>query len=179
MGKENIVAEKIVEIAEAAGACAVTIHGRTRNQRYKGKADREIIRLCKQKAKKIKIIGNGDIWTAQDAYEMFNTTGCDGIMLARGALGKPWLVQEIEEMSLGKKPIDKDTQTLCMLLKKHYELVMQSTVQERKILFDMRRIACWYLKSFTGAKNLRIAINTAETPGEIMTVLDDFQKKIK
>jgi len=177
--KENIIAEKIVNIAEAAGAAALTIHGRTRNQRYKGKADREIIRLCKQRAKKIKIIGNGDIWTAQDAYDMFNVTGCDGIMLARGALGKPWLVQEIEEMSLGKQPLDKDTQTLCLLLKKHYDLVMQNTEQERKILFDMRRIACWYLKSFTGAKSLRIAINTAASPGEIMTVLEDFQRKTK
>ena len=174
--KENIIAEKIVEIAERAGAVAITIHGRTRNQRYKGKANWEIIRLCKQRAKTIKIIGNGDIWSAKDACDMFALTGCDGVMLARGALGKPWLVQEIEEMSLEGTSLSQRENSIFLELKKHFELILKSTQQERKILFDMRRVGCWYLKSFEGAKSLRAAINTAASPSEVMSILEDFEK---
>jgi len=175
---ENIIAEKLVEIAEKAGAAAITIHGRTRSQGYKGKANWEIIRLCKQKAKNIKIIGNGDIWSAQDAFDMFMETGCDGVMLARGALGRPWLIQEIKEMFYKEKKSEMKKNHVFLHLLKHFELILKNTEQERKALFNMRQVGCWYLKSFEGAKTLRLAINTASTPKEIISILKDFQEKI-
>ena len=92
---EHINAAQITQIAERAGAKAITIHGRTRAQAYKGPANWDHIRDCKRAAKDILVIGNGDVFDAESAANMFSYTGCDGVLVARGTMGRPWIVDDI------------------------------------------------------------------------------------
>ena len=100
----QVNAVEIAKIAEACGVSAVTVHGRTREQYYSGKADWDIIRQVKE-AVRIPVIGNGDVFSPEDAMDLIKETGCDGIMVARGAKGNPWIFREIAEyLETGRKP---------------------------------------------------------------------------
>ena len=92
---ESINAPEVTKIAEQVGAKAITIHGRTRKQGYQGYSDRDVIKECKQMAKDILVIGNGDVMDFSSAKDLFDHTDCDGILVARGTMGKPWIIQEI------------------------------------------------------------------------------------
>ena len=95
---QHIIIEDLVHIAEAAGAALMTVHGRTRKQGYAGEVNRAWIKAAKEQAQTMKIIGNGDIFSAQSALSMIQETGCDGVMIARGALGQPWLADDIRQL---------------------------------------------------------------------------------
>ena len=170
----SIVAEEIVKIAEDAKISALTIHGRTRQQRYQGNADWEIIRRCKAKAKTIKIIGNGDIWTAEDAAKMFDQTECDGIMIARGSLGTPWLIEDLRERYQQQPITLPEMRDPLWILKKHYALILQHVTEEKNAIFHMRRVGCWYLKSFIGARKVRMEINQARSVDSIMKIINNL-----
>jgi len=179
----SIVAEDIVKIAEDVNLKALTIHGRTRQQRYKGSADWDIIASCKKKARAIKIIGNGDIWSAEDADKMLQETQCDGVMVARGILGKPWLIDDLREI-YHKKPVTSSImRDPFWILKKHYEMISQNISDEKIAIFHMRRVGCWYLKAFKGARKMRMEINQATSVSNIMNIINtvatnmDFDEK--
>ncbi len=179
----NIIVEEVVHIIESAGAKALTVHGRTREQGYEGKARREWIKQAKAAAKKIPIIGNGDIFSPLDAFDMLDETGCDGVLIARGTMGKPWIVDDIRKLAQGDEITEKTPDELHALLLRHfYETTRYKN--ERKALIDMRRIGCWYCNSTTGVKALREAISHAQSIDEMAhlishIILEEVKKPLK
>jgi tRNA-dihydrouridine synthase B len=157
-------AVNITSIAEKAGASAITVHGRTAKQMYKGLSNWEHIKKCKESAKNIKIIGNGDIHTYEDVIKMFSYTGCDGIMIARGMLNNPGIIHNIIE----EKKFFKE----C--LEEHMSQIENYWKKEKKIFLKMRQVAFGYLKKLPGTKKLRILISQTKTSEELKSLV---QKK--
>lgn len=172
-GEDSLVFKEIVRIAEAAGASALCIHARTREQAYHGPANWNWIKEAKQEAKTIKIIGNGDLFTAQAALDMFDQTGCDAVLVSRGTLGQPWICQEIQALAEGKSLPVHTAQEYKNTLLEHLDCIM-SYGNERKAVVDMRRVGCWYIKKSKGTKNFREAISHAQNISEIRQLIIDF-----
>lgn len=170
---QSINAVEITRIAEQAGAKAITIHGRTREQGYKGRANRDHIRACKAAAKQILVIGNGDVFDAESAQHMFSHTECDAVLVARGTMGQPWVVQDILRSLEGQDPIQRTVDDLRSALLEHFDYIVQYQ-PERQALLDMRRVGCWYLKRCVGVKDLRIQINKAASTLEAFSHIDRF-----
>lgn len=166
----QIVAPQIAAIAEQAGAKAICIHGRTRAQAYKGSANWDYIRACRETTKSIKIIGNGDAIDANSAQRLLAETGCDAVLIARGTMGKPWVIEDIQRALAGEPPIPRTHEDFRKALFEHFEHIV-SYQNERKAVTDMRRVGCWYLKSGRGAKQLREGINRSRSTEEIWALL--------
>lgn len=156
--------------AEQAGASALTVHGRTRVQFYSGKADWEWIdRVARSLS--IPVIGNGDIWTPEDAALRLGTTACAGVMIGRGALGNPWLFgRTIEYLSTGRVPPDPGPRVRVETALRHMQMLIQYK-GEYLAVREMRKHAAWYLKGLPGAAETRLKINSAETPGQMEEIL--------
>ena len=169
----HINAEKITQMAEQAGAKVITIHGRTRAQGYKGFANWEHIRRSKLVAKNILVVGNGDVFDAESAVRMFEETGCDGVLIARGAMGQPWIVEDILRRLEGKAPLDRDIPFIRNVLCDHFTYILQYQT-EKQALLDMRRVGCWYLKRLIGVKDLRIAINRLERAHDAFALIQSY-----
>lgn len=165
-----INAPEITRIAEAAGAQAISIHGRTRQQKYTGKADWNHIRRCKEVANSIHVIGNGDVFDAESALKLLTETGCDGVLISRGTFGRPWIADEVKRLDNGDAPIFPD---VYHHLIDHMECI-RSYQTQRKALLDMRRIGCWYLRSGSGTKKLRESLNRAKSLNEVKTLIDNY-----
>lgn len=156
--------------AEAGGASAVTVHGRTREQYYSGKADYDIIRRVKESVK-IPVIGNGDIFCAYDAVKMFEYTGCDAVMVARGAQGNPFIFRQINEyVKTGKVSYvptleDKISIMLCQLD------MMEADKGEYIAVREARKHAAWYLKGEKNSARTRERINTVDSAEELKNIL--------
>lgn len=171
--EKSINAPLITQIAEKAGAKAIAIHGRTREQGYKGAANWDFIRSCKEAAKNILVIGNGDIFDANAASQMFKSTGCDAVLVSRGTLGKPWIVEDIVRHLKGETPIVRDITFIRSQLLQHFEWILRYQ-HEKQALLDFRRVGCWYLKRCIGAKSLRLQLNQLKTTSEVLTLLQEF-----
>ncbi len=169
----SINGAQITEIAEKAGAKAITIHGRTREQGYKGAANWDFIRDCKRVAKEILVIGNGDIFDGASALACFEHTGCDGILVARGTMGRPWIVEDIERCLQGETPIARDVRFVKESLLAHFEAIIRYQ-NEKQALLDFRRVGCWYLKPCLGVKPLRIQLNRASDTREVFSLIEQF-----
>lgn len=157
----HINAVTVAKAAEEAGASAVGVHGRTRAQYYSGHADWTIIRQVKE-ALKIPVLGNGDVFTARDAKRMLDTTGCDGVLVARGAQGNPWIFNEIlHYMATGEIPEGPTPEAVVAMILRHKEALI-----EEKGLFvalrEMRKHTSWYTKGMKNATELRRVINQVE-----------------
>jgi tRNA-dihydrouridine synthase B len=163
---DQIVAAKITEIAEAAGAKLITIHGRTREQGYSGLANRSYIKAAKEAAKAIKVFGNGDIFDAKSAEEMFTQTGCDGILVARGSFGQPWIFEDIYLHFQNKEPKKRNLASLRDHLLQHLGYIA-SYASERKALLDLRRVGNWYLKNIERGKQLRESLVRCQKVSEV------------
>lgn len=162
----SIIAPQVVQIAEKAGAKIIFIHGRTREQAYHGPARWEPIKEAKAAAKEILVFGNGDVFSGAKAEQMFNETGCDGVLVSRGTLGKPWLHEEIRRHLLNLPPIEETGAFFKEELLKHFTFT-KAYQGERQAVVDMRRIGCWYLRALSGAKELRETFNRAKSLAEI------------
>ena len=173
--ENSINAEEITEIAEKAGAKAICVHGRTREQSYRGPANWDWIRACKQKAKEILVIGNGDVFSPEAAEGLLGHAGCDAILVSRGTMGQPWIVEDIIRHLEGLEPIKRSPADRCRALKEHFRCILD-TYPERKALLDMRRVGCWYVKSVNGARGFREFINKAQSIEEVWTLLDNIQE---
>ncbi len=169
----SIVSAEITQIAEAAGASAICIHGRTRAQAYKGPANWEYITMAKRVAKNIKVIANGDVFDPLSAKRIFETTGCDAILLARGTMGQPWLIEDIyrffeEGVMTERTSLDYKNAMLDHIMH------ISSYQSERKALLDVRRVGCFYLKVGRGTKYLREAINRSASIEEVYFHIQNF-----
>jgi len=170
---DDIVATKITRIAEEAGAKAITIHGRTREQGYSGQARWEYIKACKQVAQSIKVIGNGDVFSPQDALALFETSGCDGILVARGTMGAPFIFEDIEHYLKTGTLLHRSERELLDIFKTHFHIVCEWT-EGRKALLDTRRIASWYLKLIPSAKELKEAVFKLKEFEELKAFIQDY-----
>jgi tRNA-dihydrouridine synthase B len=171
--EKSINAPLITQIAEKAGAKAIAIHGRTREQAYKGPANWDFIRSCKEAAKEILVIGNGDIFDAKAALGIFEHTGCDAILVSRGTMGQPWIAEDIKRRLRGEAPLERGVEFIRQELYEHFESII-SYQNERQSLLDFRRVGCWYLKRCVGAKPLRIQLNKASSASEVFALFDSF-----
>ncbi len=167
----SVNAVEIARIAEASGAAAVTVHGRTRDQFYMGRADWTIIGEVKA-ALKIPVIGNGDIFTPQDAGRLLRDTGCDGIMVARGAQGRPWLFAQINAYLAGRPiPAEPDLAQRITIIAQHLEELIKIEGEHIAVL-EIRKHASWYLKGITGGAAAKTSIHRANTQQEVLAALD-------
>lgn len=169
----SINAIEITKIAEQAGAKAIAIHGRTRAQGYKGPANWDHIRACKEAAKSIKIIGNGDVMNASSALAMFRHTNCDAILCARGTMGQPWIAEDIYRADVGKEVIPKTTEEKREALLQHFEYMMMYH-PERRVIVDMRRVGCWYFTKSAHTREFRGVISKARSLKEIRDLVENF-----
>lgn len=154
-------------IAEEAGAAAVALHARTAEQLYSGQADWNAIRSLKESVKTIPVLGNGDIWEGGDALSMMRSTGCDGVVVGRGCLGRPWLFRELAEMfgggAVSQAP---NLETVTGIMLNHAELLVDWFGEFRGIR-SFRKHPSWYLKGFVAGKDIRRDLNMVETVADV------------
>lgn len=162
---------EIARLAQNAGIQAIFIHGRDRNQFYKGTVDYEIISDVK-KSVKIPVIASGDIWSAAHAQKMFDETGCDGILVARGALGNPWIFKEIDEYFKHHRLLPQpSTAEIAETLLKHLELAITEHGEKDAIPL-MRKFVGWYLKGRRFVRSIRQKVNSLKTKEEFIALLE-------
>lgn len=150
-------------IAEEEGAAAVALHARTAEQLYDGEADWEAIAALKRAVATIPVLGNGDVWEGWDALRMMRATGCDGVVVGRGCLGRPWLFRDLAEVFAGREPTPPpDLGAVADLMLEHAEQLAQ-WCGERKGLRAFRKHATWYTKGFAGSTRLRERLNQVST----------------
>jgi len=175
--EENINAVELAQIAEEAGAAAVAVHGRTRSQYYKGQADWEIIKNVVQSAN-IPVIGNGDIFSAEDAKAIFEQTGCDGIMIGRAAQGYPWIFKEIIEY------LEKGT----LIAAPSYSGKIEMAIRHLKLAVDyygeqhgvpiMRKHISWYLKGLPNASDIKNKVNQLSEATALIKLLRKYKNSL-
>lgn len=170
---DTVNAVEIAKIAEAAGASAVAIHGRTREQYYTGKADWDIIRQVKE-AVKIPVIGNGDVTSAESADAIMRETGCDGVMIGRGAQGNPWIFHQILHwMETGEHEAKPTLEEVKQMILKHAALL----VQEKGVytgMREMRKHVAWYTTGYPHSAKLRARVNEITSLEELTGLLEQL-----
>lgn len=170
---EHINAVEIARIAEENGAAAVTVHGRTKEQLYSGKADWDIIRAVKRSVG-IPVIGSGDVASVEDCVRMYEYTGCDLVMIGRGSYGRPWLFGQILDYFEGKTPrSEPELDEKLSIMRRHIGLLVEDK-GERTGMKEARRQAAWYIKGIAGAAGLRNRFGSIN----VLADLDELIKEI-
>jgi tRNA-dihydrouridine synthase B len=170
--KASLVALEAAEVIEQAGGAAITLHPRTARQGFTGQADWSLIKAVKEHVS-IPVIGNGDIHTAGDALRMFEATGCDAVMVARGALGSPWIFRQINDLLDGRPASPVTLADVARVCREHFQL-MRAGKSERAAVNYTKKHFNWYLKGFAGAAGWRKAFMECESTDQIAGLLDEF-----
>lgn len=175
---DNIVAKEAAKIIEKAGASAITIHGRTREEFYSGNADWDIIKKVKESIN-IPCIGNGDIKSPEDALKIFKASNVDGIMIGRASLGNPWIFKNIIdylETGTYDYSFPNNSQKLKLIIE-HINLEVEEKGEDIGIK-EMRKHLSWYIKNLKDASRIREKINTLKTKQEVIDCLEEYFKSI-
>lgn len=160
-------------IGEAEGVAAVALHARTAAQLYDGVARWDAIAELKQ-AVKIPVLGNGDIWEAEDALRMIRQTGCDGVVVGRGCLGRPWLFRDLTEVFAGREPPNPPSLGAVAEIMREHASLLAHWFGEAPALRSFRRHATWYTKGFRGSAALRGRLMQIATLAELSAILDEL-----
>lgn len=169
-----INAAEITKIAEEAGAAAIFVHGRTREQGYRGPANWAHIKACKEVASRIHVIGNGDVFSPQAALKMVQETGCDGVLVSRGTMGQPWIAEDIYAAQEGRDPIKRSLEAQRQALLDHFHF-SAAYKSEKGALIDMRKVCCWYLRNIRGARELRGKASHAVSLKEVLDLIEQME----
>lgn len=171
----SVNAVEIAKIAEDCGISALAIHGRTREQFYTGKADWDIIAEIKKNLS-IPVIGNGDVFTIEDSINMLDKTGCDAIMIGRGAQGNPWIFKRINHyMNTGEILPEPTLNEKISTAIKHLKLAVEEH-GEYVAVREMRKHIAWYLKGLRNSAKLRDEINKIEDYQEVVSKLEYYME---
>jgi nifR3 family TIM-barrel protein len=167
--ENKLVALELAKGLESVGVQMLTVHARTREQFYSGSADWEWIGRVKSEVS-IPVIGNGDVFKPEDASRLIEQTGCDGVMIGRGALGNPWLILRTQHfLNYGKLLPEPLIEERIQVALRHFDRVLRYK-GERIGLNEMRKHAVWYIKGFNKASQLRDEIMQTRTPEEMRTI---------
>ena len=170
--RDHICAVEYAKMAEEAGIREITVHGRTKEQQYSGEADWEMIAHVKESVS-IPVIGNGDLFTPEDAVKRLKETGVDGVMIGRGVMGNPWIVRGIRQILNGDVPQAVTLEERAEIIRKH-SAEMRSHLPEHIAVREMRKHIGWYIHGLRGAAAVRARINRCENPEEVDRILDTF-----
>ncbi len=166
--KEHVNAVQIAKIAEKNGISAITVHGRTREEFYSGKADWDIIKEVKDSVS-IPVIGNGDITGIEAANEIFEKTNCDAIMIGRASLGNPWIFEEI----ISGQKVNKTCEDVKKMIEKHLEMLIKEK-GEYTAIREMRKHIAWYIKGFANAAEIRKRVNEIDELEELKNMIQNI-----
>ncbi|MFA9424544.1 MAG: tRNA dihydrouridine synthase DusB [Sedimentibacter sp.] len=170
---KNVNAVEFAKILEFNGADMIAVHGRTREQYYSGKADYNIIKDVKSSVN-IPVVGNGDIYTPEDAIRMLKTTNCDAVMVGRGILGNPWLIMNIAKILSGNNDFfEPSANDKIEMIKRHASMLVDE-LDEKIALLEMRKFAAWYMKGMKNSSETRNHINKITKADELYRVLDKY-----
>ncbi len=170
---EHIVAVELAKIAEDCGISALIVHGRTRDEFYSGVADWGIIKQVKEGVQ-IPVVGNGDIKCVEDAKQMLEQTGCDGLMIGRGALGNPWIFRQINDyLQKGEELKEISEREKFQVIKEHFELLLEEK-GEYTATREIRKHIAWYIKGMKNATVMREAVNRVESKEEFEKILKEY-----
>ncbi|GAA4985144.1 tRNA dihydrouridine synthase DusB [Kineococcus glutinatus] len=165
--------------AEAEGVAAVALHGRTAAQHYSGQADWDAIARLKEAVTSVPVLGNGDVWSAEDALEMVRRTGCDGVVVGRGCLGRPWLFADLEAAFAGRgERVRPGLGQVAATVRRHAELLVEHYGDELKGCRDIRKHIAWYFKGYVVGGDLRARLGLVDTLAaldELLATLDADQ----
>ena len=174
---QNIVAVDVAQIAEKAGASAVIVHGRTREEYYSGVADWDIIKRVKESVR-IPVIGNGDIKTEEDAKRIFDETNVDGIMIGRASLGNPWIFKQMKYfLETGEKLEEVSIEEKEKVIKEHFQMLLNEK-GEYVATREIRKHISWYVKGLKNASAFRDKINKVETSELFFEYLEEYFKSL-
>lgn len=165
-------AEEMARIVEEEGADAIIVHSRVRTQRHSGPASLDVIRRVKESVR-IPVIGNGGLCTVQDAIRMKTATNCDGLMIGRGALGRPWIPGRIMRHFGGPPRASDEPQTMVEVIKDHFQYQL-SGFDTRSSVYRMRKHLGWYSKGFAGGPEFRRRICREEDLGRVLESVEQF-----
>lgn len=169
---DPLEAIKFAPQIQDAGATLISVHGRTKEQGYSGNANWELIKKVKESVS-IPVLANGDIFTYENAFRAFDVTKADGVLIARGALGNPWIFKQIFDVIEGKTPITPDITERNNVVIEHFDLHMDQ-YGERGV-FTFRKHLTWYYKGIPGIKDYKQKLHTINSREDLLSVLDEIK----